>query len=141
MFVVLEYRNTGFPLTNEMIFVGKPNSNVIRLDGINEKNLNSVKVYAYIPGNDVNSISPPYNYLTSFEELTVDEWSSSNNQIVIITQDWNPNLGDTFVELTLESPGKQNHVLTYVAQPTTGTILLPKSSKDIVTQVRMYGII
>lgn len=140
MFVMLEYKDSILPLRNSMIFVGKPNSNIIRIDGVNESSLKSVKVYAYIPKVDGKGISQPYNYLTSFQELTVTEWNVSNNEILIFTQDWSSSLGDTFIELTIAHPGSQNHVLTYIAKPMEGKLILPKFLKERITQVKMYGL-
>ncbi len=140
MYVVLEYKNIGLALSNKMIFVGKPNSNIIQLNGVHERSLTGVKVYVYVPGNHWQGISPPYNYLTSFEELTVNEWTVSNNQILIFSKDWNPNLSDTFIEFTFADKSRQNHVLTYIANPTAGKITLPKFMKDEITQIRMYGL-
>ena len=140
MFVALEFKNSGFPLQNKMIFVGKPSSNIIKLDDVNANTLKSVKVYAYIPGIDWRSITPPYNYLESFKELTVDEWNTNSNQLFIYTQDWTPNLSDTFVELTIGENGNKSQVLTYIAKPMEGKMFIPKITKERITQVKLYGI-
>lgn len=140
MFVALEYKEGGLPLRNNMIFVGKPNTNIIRVNGILEHTLKSVKVYAYIPNNDWKGITPPYNYLTSFEELVIDEWNISNNQILIYYGDWKPNLRDTFLELTIASSSKQNYLLTYIASPSEGKVIIPKFMKEKIIQIKSYGI-
>ena len=139
MFVVLEYKNTTLPFTNKMIFVGKPKTNIIQLDNVEIKNLQSAKVYAYIPQVDWKGIQPPYNYLTIFDELVVDDWNVSDEEIVIYTDDWKANLSDTFVELTLSNQDQPSFVLTYISKPDNGKVTVPKFIKETIIKVKMYG--
>ena len=139
MYVLIEYNDFAVPIEDKLIFVGKPTSNLIKLENIELKNLKSVKVYAYIPDLNGNGIAHPYNYLTKFEELEIEQWSSGNAEIIIITNEWKSNLADTFVELNVVNGDELNYVLAYIARPDHGKIVLPKFVKGTITEVKMYG--
>lgn len=139
MFVVLEYNNINRLAANNMLFIDRPKSNVFQLENVVTNELKNVKVYAYINDNDINGINPTYDYLTSFGEMTINNWNVSEDGIEIYTDDWNQGLGDTFVEFSVSNADYQSFVLTYIARPTNGKIVLPRFVKGLITQVKMFG--
>ncbi|MGB5531064.1 MAG: hypothetical protein WBQ32_13950, partial [Ignavibacteriaceae bacterium] len=51
MFAVLEYEDFRAPISNNMIFIGKPLTNVFELEGVQTNYLKNIKVYSYAPDN------------------------------------------------------------------------------------------
>lgn len=141
MFVAIEYNDYALPLKDQLIFVGKPGTNVIILNNVSYNKIKSVKVYAYIPGVDSKGIVQPYNYLTKFNELEIAQWGVQGGEIQIVTEDWQPNLSDTFVQFELKIPDNNNpeYILTYISRPQTGKIILPKFLKESIKDVKMFG--
>ena len=141
MYILVEYHDYSSPLEDELIFVGKPPTNVIQLNDISVKNITSVKVYAYVPDADGKGICPPFDYLTSFKELDVEYWNVQPNEIQIVTEDWKSNLTDSFVQLELLRPDYDSpaYVLTYISRPDCGKIVLPKFLKESIKDVKIFG--
>jgi hypothetical protein len=141
MFAVIEYKDFGLPLKDQLIFIGRPQTNVIVLNNFSIRNIESVKVYAYIPGNNGHSINQPYDYLTVFKELKIETWSDQQGEIKIITGEWLPNLSDTFIELEILHPSqdRSSYVLTYISHPENGKITIPKFLKESISDIKMFG--
>lgn len=140
MFAVLEYEDFKAPIKNNMIFIGKPLNNVFDLEGIQTNNLKNIKIYYYTPGNNGHGISPPYEYMTSFSELKINDWRDTGGELIIESDDWNTNISDTFIELEFGDLDSGNNVLTYIAKPSEQKISIPKFSKELITGLKVYAL-
>ncbi len=141
MFAVLEYEDFKAPILNNMIFIGRPLTNVFNLNGIETKYLKNIKLYTYNSEDSWKGIAPPYNYMTSFHQLRITNWSDNGSALVIYTNDWSSNVSDTFLEIRYvnQSHGSEN-ILTYVAKPSAGKIAVPKIVKGTITGLKMYAL-
>ena len=141
MFAVLEYEDFAEPATNSMVFIGKPLSNVFELKGIETSFLKNIKVYAYNPENNLIDIKPPYVYLTLFAEIKITEWNDTGDELLIYIDDWNANIGDTFIEIKFNNSDPSDYGLTFIAKPTSQIITVPKTFiNETVTGLKMYSL-
>lgn len=140
MFAVLEYEDYKAPISNNLIFIGKPLTNVFELEGIETNYLKNIKVYSYMPDNNWKGINPPYGYLTSFAELKITDWNDTGVELIIYTDDWNANIDDTFIEVQFANLDGTNDVLTYIAKPSARKISVPKFRRETIIGLKMYAL-
>ncbi len=136
LFVMLEYVSEIYPPADRMVYLEKPRSITFQLEGFKTTGLKNVKVYGFLPAYDIKIQNPypPQQFFNNIEVL----WSANEKEIeVLILDDYNRGLGDSFVEITND----EGIYVAFIDVPTNKKIFIPNYGKPEVIGVKLYSLL
>lgn len=134
MFAVFESSQDG-EVGSSLFFLENPGTGEFSISGLGDHNYGKVRVYALQHRNVPDLITNfPYNYLQSFDFVSVDSWSVSGTNIKLSSENIN-SVSQAFAEITY----KDGKILVYLGRQTDSTFEIPVYGGMGVTDVQLFG--
>ncbi|GBD89056.1 hypothetical protein BMS3Abin03_03002 [bacterium BMS3Abin03] len=119
-FVVLDYFSPTISGQSYLVFVGKLSSSTFEIPGYTTEKLANVRVYALTSYNG-SPKSKVYDQYQPFQDMLINNFGITGQNMKIISSSWNESLLDAFLEVSIGGSRK----LIYIERPASGSFSVP----------------
>jgi hypothetical protein len=118
----------------QMVFLGEASQRSYLISGINDRIVGSVKIY-YLVNYNEDILPFPYAAFQLFSAIGVKAWKSTENMVKVSSEKFHVRLNHLFAEVNSD----EGNNLIFLGKPYSEVFTFPKSVKQNVTNVRLFG--
>jgi hypothetical protein len=121
---------------NQMVYLGNSSKGEYLVGAIKNRRINSVKIYV-CNSIDIKEQREPYPQSYLFKSININGWAAADDAVKVSSENFSNRLGHLFAELIVI----EGNELIFLGKPRSEDFEFPKSPKQTLTNVRLFGYI